>query len=137
MPRQAVIAAPCGLVQVIRLHWDKSARGGQGARDRNAVPLALDGPADHLLNACGQLHVEEAHGRKCHAFAKRYHYRHQRVALEVGYNYGCVSVAAHPEGLLVRYQWDWERGGAPDRWFINVAGNAESASRDLVVQPGQ
>jgi hypothetical protein len=129
--------APCGLVQVIRLHWDKSARGGQGARDRSSVPLGFGIPADHLLNADEQLHIEESHWGDRNAFAEPFHYRHQRVALDDGYRFGCVTVSTHPEGLLVHFRWDWTHGGAPDRWFITATGNAESASRDLVVRPEQ
>jgi hypothetical protein len=138
MARRTISDTRCGLVQIIRLHWDKSARGGQGARDRNAVPLAFGVPADQLLHATGQLHVEESHWGDSNAFAKPFHYRHHRVPVEAGFSFACVTISEHPQGLLVRYRWSWGRGGAPDRWFINAGtGNAESASRDLVVQAGQ
>jgi uncharacterized protein (TIGR03067 family) len=45
--RRVMAAAPCGLVQVIHLQWTKSARGGQEACARNAVPQAFDVAADH------------------------------------------------------------------------------------------
>jgi len=137
MGRPAVSVAPCGLIQVIRLHWGKTARGGQGARNRSSVPLAFKVPADHLLNTSGQLHVEESHWGDNNAFAKPFHHRHQRVPLASGYSFGCVTVTVHPDGLLVRYQWDESRGGAPDRSFVNFVGNTESVSRDLLVMPGK
>src|SRR5207248_78488 len=72
------------------------------------------------------------------AFAEPLHSRHQRVPVEQGFSFGCVTVSGYPQGLLVRYQWDGWRGGAPNRSFINAAtGNAESAGRDLIVQAGR
>jgi hypothetical protein len=58
--------------------------------------------------------------------------------MATGFNFGCVTVSEHADGLLVRFLWDSGHGGAPDRWFFNaLTGNAESASRDLVVRDGQ
>jgi hypothetical protein len=126
--RRVTAVAPCGLVQVIHLQWAKSARGGQGARDRNAVPLAFEVPADHLVGARGQLQVEESHWGERNGFAEPFQNRHNRVPIATGFNYGCVTVFGHADGLLVRFQWDSGHGGAPDRW---------SASRDMVVSDGQ
>ena len=44
MSRDVPVVASCGLVQVVHLTWGKSARGGEGARLRNAVPLAFSFP---------------------------------------------------------------------------------------------
>lgn len=60
MRDRATATSACGLVQVTRLCWDKSARGGQGARDRNAVPDALSVPADELRDLGGLLLVSKS-----------------------------------------------------------------------------
>jgi hypothetical protein len=120
------------LVQVIHLSWDKSARGGQGARDRASVPLAFDVSEGHLRDAGGLFHAEELLWGKDNAFAEPREARHQRIPLEKGYCYGCVTVSAHPEGLAVRYQWNPSRGGAPERRFLDIGQND-----DLIVQAGE
>jgi hypothetical protein len=137
MVRQVRVAA-CGLVQVIQLRWGKSARGGQGARDRNAVPLAFEVSADELLGAADELVVVESRWGARNAFVEPLHRSLRRVATAAGYRFGCVSVSANPEALSVRYQYDTAHGGAPDRWFFNSAtGFGEAPGRNFVVRPGQ
>ncbi len=126
-----------GLVQVIHLHWTKASRGGQGARERSAVPLAFEIPADQLLEVDGQLQVEEWRWGERNAFAEPLQVRQRSVAVADGFKSGCVTVAGHAQGLAVRYRWDAAHGGAPDRSFLNPGTGEESTNRDLVVPPGQ
>lgn len=138
MRTRPLVLAPCGLVQVIRLTWDKAARGGQGARDRNAVPRAFEVPSDRMLAVGGQLHVEESHWSDRNSFAEPFASKHKRISVGEEYRFGCVTVSQHPDGLLVRYQYDRAHGGAPDRWFFNAArGYGESPGRSFVVHLGQ
>jgi hypothetical protein len=126
------------VVQIVWLRWDKSARGGQGARDRNAVPQAFAVPAAGLAGAGGRLCVSVAQWGERNAFAEPFSTRQQRVAVADGFRFRCVSVSAHPEGLGVRYQYNRGDGGAPDRWYFNwCTGYGESVGRSLVVRPGQ
>src|SRR6185295_18981563 len=99
MRKRAVVAGPCGVVQVVRLHWDKSARGGQGARDRNAVQQAFAVPADDLAGAGGHLCVGVASWGERNAFAAPLAARTNRVAVADGFTFACVSVSAGPDGL--------------------------------------
>lgn len=61
MARLRPLVAPPGLVQMIHLRWDKSARGGQGSRDRNAVPSAFEIPARELVGSNEQLCINVSH----------------------------------------------------------------------------
>jgi hypothetical protein len=117
-----------GLVQIIHLHWTKASRGGQGARQRSAVPLAFEVPDDGLLEVDGQLQVEEWHWGERNAFAEPLRHRQRRVAVADGFTFGCVTVAGYAQGLAVRYRWDATHGGAPDRSYLD---------RGLIVPPGQ
>jgi hypothetical protein len=137
MTRPSATTAPYGLVQVIRLHWNKPARGGEGARARNAVPSAFEVQADDLSNSPGNLCIEELHWGDKDFFAKPFHRESQRASLESGYRFGCVTVSAEADRLMVRYQYDWSNGGAPDRWYMNAAGTRVSKSRDLFVAPSE
>jgi hypothetical protein len=125
--------APCGLVQVIFLSWDKSARGGQGARARNRVPLAFEVATEQLRGVEGQLHVEELHWGCQNAFAAPLRHEHRRVAVADGARFRCVTVLQHPQGLVVRYRWSREDGGAPDRSFANN----EPGANDLLAAAGR
>ncbi len=137
MRRRAAVAEACGLVQVVRLHWDKSARGGQGARDRNAVPQAFAVPASDLAEVGGHLCVSVTHWGERNAFAEPFSARRERVAVADGFAFGCGLVSPHPDGLQVRYQCNRADGGAPGRWFFNWStGSVESPGRSLVVRPG-
>ncbi len=138
MRKRAAVAEACGLVQVVRLHWDKSARGGPGARDRNAVPQAFAVPAADLDSADGHLCVGLTHWGDRNAFAEPFSARRERVAVADGFKFGCVGVSPHPDGLEVRYQYNQADGGAPDRWYFNwSSGYGESPGRSLVVRPSQ
>jgi hypothetical protein len=138
MRRRGPIAAPCGLVQVIHVGWDKSARGGAGARRRNAVPRARAVAEDGLLDIGGRLYAEEWHWRSENGFADPVHSRQQCLSPDEGYRFGCVSVSAGLGGLRVHFQYDGTRGGAPNRWFINSpAEGAAVGGRELAVGAGQ
>ena len=121
-----------GLVQVIHLGWDKSARGGPGAQKRSAVPFAFEVQEGHLRDSRGHLLIEVLRWRKDNDFSEPLESRHERAPLADGYRFGCVTVSPHLEGLSVRYRWDWYGGGAPDRRFLDIGGNG-----DLVVRPGE
>lgn len=138
MRRRAVAVEPCGVVQVVRLEWDKSARGGQGARDRNAVPEAFAVPASDLAGAGGHLRIGIASWSGRNAFAAPSSDRTRRMAVADGFTFGCVRVSPHPDGLEVRYQYDRAHGGAPDRWYINWSSESiPSPGRSFVVCPGR
>ena len=116
------------LVQVIHLSWDKSARGGQGARDRSAVPQAF--PVDRFWGKDGRIHVEELEWRHVNAFAEPIERRQHDLPIQKGYEFGCVTVSAESEGLSVRFRWDGAHGGAPDREYLN-------STEDVTLTPGQ
>jgi hypothetical protein len=117
MSKTATVAAPCALVQVIHVQWDKSARGGQGARNRNSVPLSLPVSAERLAGAAGQFHIEESYWGGRNAFAEPVRFLQNRVALRKDFRFGCVAVEWSAEALVIRYQYDGSRGGAPERMF--------------------
>ena len=120
------------LVQVIQISWDKSARGGQGARKRSSVPLAFEVQDGHLRDVRGQFQAQVLHWGIDNDFSEPLESRYERVPLDDGYGFGCVTVSANPDGLAVRFRWDSERGGAPARRFLDVGGNGE-----LLVRPGE
>ena len=121
-----------GLVQVIQLSWDKSARGGQGARKRNSVPLAFEVHDGHLRDVRGQFQAQVLFWGMGNDFSEPLESRYERVPLDDGYDFHCVMVSANPEGLSVRYRWDADHGGAPARPFLDIGGNGE-----LLVRPGE
>jgi hypothetical protein len=134
MARQVAIAAPFGLVQIIHLRWDKSARGGQGACDRNAVPQAFPVAVTDLTDAGGFLCVDASHWSNDNAFAEPLSRSRSRVPVADGFRFGCVSVSGDTDGLQVRYEYDRGHGGAPDRWFFNCgSGYGQSPGRTLRV----
>jgi hypothetical protein len=136
MARKIPMPTPSGLVQIVRLQWDKSARGGQGARERSAVPQSFAIPATELTGNSAQLHVETSTWSERNAFAEPFSTRRHSVAISEGLKYGCVSVSAHLEGLQVRFEYDQANGGAPDRWFFNCpSGVGELPGRILLVGP--
>jgi hypothetical protein len=138
MPRRVAVVTACGLVQVVRLHWRKSARGGQGTRHRNAVPQAFIIPDAHLADLDGALCIDESHWGESNHFTEAFQSRWLRVPVVEGYAYGCVRIYSHADGVQIRYQYDRANAGAPDRWFFNTAtGYGESPTRQLTVQPGQ
>ncbi len=57
------------LVQVIKVEWTKSSRGGQGARDRNSVPSALAIPDVLLGRWTREILVNTTHWSEANAFA--------------------------------------------------------------------
>ena len=121
-----------GLVQVVHLTWDKSARGGEGARKRAAVPWAFEVQDGHLRQARGHLQIEVLLWGKDNDFSAPFKSRHEKVPLADVYRFGCFTVSPNPEGLSVRYRWSWHYGGAPDRRFLDVGGNG-----DLRVRAGE
>ena len=138
MANRIVVPTAFGLVQVIRVSWDKESRGGQGARNRNSVPQAFQVPKSELMDVGGQLCVDASHWEGRNGFEESFSTRRHRIAVADGFNFGCVSVSSHAEGLQVRYQYDRAHGGAPDRWFFNSAsGYGESPGRTLLVRSGE
>ena len=131
--------SPIGLVQVIHLRWDKSARGGIGAQNRNSVPTEFLIPAEKLQNRANfNLLIHEMNWGTKNSFSEPCHQRYRRVSPSEEYHYRCVTVTDHPTGLLVSYRWNQSDGGAPERWFINKeTGNAESASCEMFVEEEQ
>jgi hypothetical protein len=134
---RATVAEPCGVVQVIHLGWDKSARGGQGARHRNAVPQAFAVPVADLAAASGHLCVGISQWAERNAFAEPFSIRKMRVAVTEEFSFKCVAVSRDLDGLQVRYQYNQADGGAPDRWYLNSSSVCGEPGRLLVVRPGQ
>src|SRR5262245_30288563 len=102
MRKRATTTEPTALVQVMRLWWDKSARGGQGACARNAVPAALRVPESQLRDAAGNI-VAEVHQWSSHdAFAapSRSLYK---VPASQGWGFGCVCIAPQDDTVHVRF----------------------------------
>jgi len=130
----APLTAPVSssLVQVIQISWNKSARGGLGARRRNSVPLAFEVHDGHLRDVRGQLQTQVLFWGMDNDFSEPLESRYERAPLEDGYGFHCVTVSANPEGLAVRYRWDADHGGAPARPFLDVGGNG-----DFLVRPGE
>lgn len=134
MRTRAVSPEPCGLVQVVCVHWNKSARGGQAARDRNAVPQAFAVSA--ALLAGGRLCVDVSHWGDRNAFAVPLSSGSRQLALSAGFAFRCVRVMPRPEGLEVRCQYDQAAGGAPDRWHFNWSiRDGRLLGQSLVVSP--
>jgi hypothetical protein len=132
MARRARVNMGSGLVQVVHLQWSKAARGGDGARARNAVPSAFEVPVAVFAGADGLLYVDAFDWGERNAFAEPLSSRRHQVPLADGYSFGCVTIAADNEGLLVRYQYNRGKGGAPDQWFFNSrSGYGESPGRTL------
>ena len=128
MARRVPRTSPSGLVQIVRLHWGKSARGGQGARDRNAVAQSFTIPPAELAGNGGHLNIYTALWGERNAFAEPLVVRTDRVPVGEGFTDRCVSVYPHPDGLQVRFQYDSVNGGAPRRGL---------SSRVLVARPDQ
>ena len=127
-----------GLIQIVGLRWEKSARGGQGSRDRNSVPRSFAISRAELTKCDDSLFIDASHWGEPNAFAEPMTSRRHRVALGDGFRYGCVSVSADSNGLRVRFQYDMGNGGAPDRSYLNwPADEGEVAGRVLLVGPGQ
>ena len=62
----------------------------------------------------------------------------QQVAVAKGFDFGCVRVGPHAEGLQVHFQYDSGNVGAPDRWFFNRdSGYGETPGRTLIVREGE
>jgi hypothetical protein len=137
MARKVSTAVPSGLVQIIHLRWDKLARGGQGACQRNSVPQSLAIPAANLKSSAGQLYIDESYWNEQNDFAEPYSVRRYDNALAEGFNFACVTVATHTEGLAVRFRYDPHNGGLPDRSFLNHAPGDFYAGRVLLVRPSQ
>ena len=137
MARRVTACRRCGLVQVIRLRWTKSARGGEGARARSAVPLSFEVHPDAFAGAEEML-CAEVTDRGEREFAEPFATDRLRVPLADGLTLGCVSVAAAPEGLSVRFEYSRPAGGAPDRWPLNVpAGLGQTQGRTMAVRDGE
>lgn len=124
MARRAAIAMRCGLVQVVRLHWSKAARGGIGARERSTVWSAFEVPAAEIV---GDVLCVDVHDwSDSNAFAEPLSVRRHQVSLAAEFAFGCVTVSAEAARLRVRYRYDQANGGAPDRWFFNCGSNGAS-----------
>ncbi len=135
MRKRVADCLPCGLVQVVHVRWEKSARGGQGARDRNSV-LAANVVLDADLVGIGsQLGVGVSKWSECNAFAAPISSHSQRIAIADGYAFGCVRVTSHRDGLQLHYEYGYANGGAPDRSFLNwPSASGESPGRSIVVR---
>jgi hypothetical protein len=135
MARVATAKTGCGLVQVVRVRWTKAARGGDGARARNAVPAAFEVPALAPASTEGLLCVDTFHWDERNGFAEPLSTDRHQVPLVDGFSFGCVGVVADAEGLVVRYQYNRGNSGAPDQWFFNSeSGYGESPGRTLLVR---
>ncbi len=137
MSNRALVAGPCGLIQVVHVKWTKSERGGQGARNRGSVPEALNVPKAELARASGQFCVTHSYWGSRNSFSQPLSMDSERVAITEEYRYGCVKVSAHPDGLVARYYYDVAHGGAPDRGYEIWPAPAEPSGRFLVIRFGE
>ena len=129
---------PCGLVQVVHVGWEKSARGGRGAGERNSVLAAYEVMEDDLDGIGGHMGVGVSKWSERNAFATPFSSDSQRIAIADGYSFGCVRVSAHADGLRVHYEYGYANGGAPDRSFLNwPSASGESPGRSIVVRNNQ
>jgi hypothetical protein len=107
--------------------WDKSARGGEGARVRNSVPQALEMPLMDWSPKDQMLYVDVSQWDGTNGFVKPYARRQEQVNVKDGYSFGCVQIRSHPEGLDVQYHYNQHGCGAPDRPYLhrNIVVKAE------------
>lgn len=115
MTRPKPIPAPCGVVQVVHVQWDKASRGGVGARSRASVPEAFEVDPGSLLDAGGMLCIDRSQWGGRNDFARPFESSSRRTTLAEGFSCGCVQVSAVSDGLEVRYRYDTREGGAPNR----------------------
>src|SRR5688572_21900124 len=98
MSRAGPVVASCGLVQVVHLTWGKSARGGEAARLRNAVPLAFSFPLDQKAEGGEHLHIQEWHWGEANGFVAPLRTRCHSRPVGKGFGVKGVSVAAQSAG---------------------------------------
>ncbi len=86
------------LVQMIKVEWSKSSRGGQGARNRNSVPSALTIPDDLLGRWRGEILVDSSYWNEANDFARPNRRESERLPPDKVLRIGSVSIALRAEG---------------------------------------
>jgi hypothetical protein len=125
-------------VQLVVLRWDKSARGGEGARMRSAVPAAFAVPEDRMADCGGQLVLDALDWAGRNGYSAPARRRFERSSLDDGVRAGSVTVTLDPSGLRLRYEYDPLRDGAPRRQLKGSAtGNREPLAHERIVRAGK
>jgi hypothetical protein len=138
MARRTAADAPCALVQVIELRWDKSARGGAAARARAAVPEAFEVPPRDLTGPGGMLCIETTAWGEHNSFAEPFSARRHRKPLAEGFSFRAINVSMHDGHLQVLYEYDPSTCGAPDRRYeVPPGGDLQRPRSTLVVGSGE
>src|SRR5262249_33425349 len=123
--------------QVVQLEWTNAARGGEGACSRSAIPSAFEVPSTDLLNPEGQLCVDVLRWGERNGFVEPFSTHRQHVLIDNGFRFGCVSMMEQADGVQVRYRYEPNVGGAPDRRTFTPEGHRESRTRTLPVRDGE
>lgn len=127
-----------GLIQTVTLTWDKSARGGDGARSRQAVPRAGAVPLDPRWGETGRIAVHRIEWSHRNAFREPVSNRTEFADASHEIGLPCLTVGLSPDGLAVRYRYDLNDGGAPDRWHqYGLAEGDRLAGTAFILRPGE
>ena len=80
-------------IQIIDLEWDKSARSGELAARRNAIPTAFAVPArPPRLNDGGLINIEKQYWNHTNGFVRPIYFKQEQQSLTEKQNLGCISV---------------------------------------------
>lgn len=102
-------------VQIIDLEWDKSARSGELATRRNAIPTAFALPARPPgQSGYGLINIEKQYWDHSNGFVRPVNFEQEQQSLIEKQNLGCISVCYIKSELKIIYAWD-HTVGAPRR----------------------
>ena len=102
-------------VQIIDLEWDKSARSGELATKRNAIPTAFAVPAcPPGKSGYGLINIEEQYWDHSNGFVRPVNFEQEQQPLIEKQNLGCISVSYIKSELKIIYTWD-QTVGTPRR----------------------
>jgi hypothetical protein len=102
-------------IQIIDLEWDKSARGGELAARRNAIPTSFAVPVRPPGQNGGELiNIEKQYWNHSNGFVRPAYFKQEQQSLTEKHNLGCISVYYLKGELKIIYTWD-HTVGAPRR----------------------
>jgi hypothetical protein len=99
------------VIQRITTDWTKSSRGGTGAATRNAVPESLVLPP--FVGGANAI-VHEATYLENDAFRCRDKF--QETEISQSWHLGAMMLYRHENYVSVKFSWQWDTAGAPERW---------------------
>ena len=102
-------------IQIIDLEWDKSARSGELAAKRNAIPTAFAVPVcPPGQNGGGLIYIEKQYWDHSNGFIRPAYFKQEQHFLTEKQDLGCLSVRYFKGELKIIYTWDYTVG-APRR----------------------